>query len=260
MSDCKPSITPIETGIKLEAHPREKFDSTLYRQLIGSLIYLTISRPDISYAVGVASRFMEEPYVQHWKMEKRILRYIKGTINFGLYYSHTKNAHIYGYCDSDFARDSIDRKSTSGYVFKLGIGAITWNSKKKSTIALSSTEAKYRSASEAAKEAIWLNQLLREIKMESSHSTTLLCDNKSCIALAKNPVYHQRSKHIEIQAHFIHEKVLNGDISLQYCQTKDQVADIFTKPLCSAKFSKFRSMLGLKKLPLRGSVHGNVTS
>jgi hypothetical protein len=161
MSDCKPTTTPFLSGIKLEdGKDTPLVDCTLYRQLVGSLLYLTHSHPDLSYAVGAVSRYMQEPHELHWKAAKRILRYVQGTITYGIHYAANCSLDLIGFTDSDWAGDSIDRKSTSGYVLSLGSDPICWSSKKQSAIALSSAEAEYRGAVNATIQAIWLQHFL----------------------------------------------------------------------------------------------------
>eukprot|EP00253_Pinus_taeda_P029013 PITA_29013 len=198
------------------------------------------TRPDLSFAVGLVARFMQNPRESHWKAAKRILRYVRGKVQFGIHYSAKAAPLLVGFTDSDWAGDPDDRKSTAGYVFTLGSGPITWACKKQAAISFSSAEAEYRGAVEASKEALWLRQILSELGFEQQHPTTLWCDNQSAIQLCKDPVQHQRSKHIELQMHFIRKLIHDHVLEVQYCSTDDQVADIFTKALTEAKFTKLR--------------------
>ncbi|MCO5598252.1 hypothetical protein L7F22_052344 [Adiantum nelumboides] len=214
MIGCKPIATPIEQNAKLRADAGEPLENpTLYRQIVGSLIYATLTRPDMSHDVGVLN--------------------------------------------ADWAGSSYDRRSTSGYVFSLGSATVSWSSKKQTTVALSSTEAEYRGAAMAAQcEVAWLCKLLHSFDYDVLHPITLFCDNMSSIQLANNPVFHARTKHIEVHYHYIKEKVLVQEIDLVYVDTHEQVADIFTKSLGAEKLNKFRDMLGVQDfgLSLRGSV------
>jgi hypothetical protein len=204
MSDCKPATTPFLSGVKLEDEKDSPLaDCTLYRQLVGSLLYLTHSRPDLSYVVGIVSRYMQEPHEIHWKAAKRILRYVQGTINYGIHYSTACTLDLIGYTDSDWAGDSIDRKSTSGYVLNLGSGPICWSSKKQSSIALSSTEAEYRGVVNATIHTIWLQNFLTELGISFHQPTIIWCDNQSTLKVCRDPIQRQRTKHIEIHMHFI---------------------------------------------------------
>ncbi|KAJ3705098.1 hypothetical protein LUZ61_008803 [Rhynchospora tenuis] len=247
MSDCKPVSTPMECGVKLSRHDEGKvIDATLYKSLVGSLRYLTCTRPDIMYAVGLVSRYMEEPKTMHWKAIKRILRYIRGTTSLGLFYSSTNEFGIYGYSDSDWSGDVDDRKSTSGFVFYIGDTAFTWLSKKQPIVTLSTCEAEYVAAATCVTHAIWLRRLLEEINFRQEGVTQIYVDNKSAIELAKNPVHHERSKHIDVRFHFIREQVKKRNVELSFIKSEDQVADIFTKPLPRRLFEKFKFLLGMK--------------
>eukprot|EP00253_Pinus_taeda_P006023 PITA_06023 len=169
----------------------------------GKLLYLTHTRLDLSFVVGVVAQFIQNPRESHWKAAKRILPYVQGTVQFGIYYTAEASPLLVGFTDSDWAGDPDDRKSTAGYVFTLGSRPITWDCKKQGAISLSSAKSEYRGAVEASKEALWLRQILSEFGFQQQHSTTLWCDNQSAIQLCKYPVQHQRSKHIELHMHFI---------------------------------------------------------
>eukprot|EP00253_Pinus_taeda_P023634 PITA_23634 len=253
MEDCKPAPSPFQSGVKLSVScTSPEVDATLYRQLVGKLLYLTHTRPDLSFAVGLVARFMQNPRESHWKAAKRILRYVRGTVQFGIHYSAKAAPLLVGFTDSDWAGDPDDRKSTAGYVFTLGSGPITWACKKQAAISLSSAEAEYRGAVEASREALWLRQILSELGFEQQHPTTLWCDNQSAIQLCKDPVQHQRSKHIELHMHFIRKLIHDHVLEVPYCSTDDQVADIFTKALTEAKFTKLRYMLGVQEVVTKG--------
>eukprot|EP00253_Pinus_taeda_P010442 PITA_10442 len=253
LTDCKPAPSPFQSGVKLSVScTSPEVDATLYRQLVGKLLYLTHTRPDLSFAVGLVARFMQNPRESHWKAAKRILRYVRGTVQFGIHYSAKATPLLVGFTDSDWAGDPDDRKSTAVYVFTLGSGPITWACKKQDAISLSSAEAEYRGAVEASKEALWLRQILSEFGFEQQHPTTLWCDNQSAIQLCKDPVQHQRSKHIELHMHFIRKLIHDHVLEVQYCSTDDQVAGIFTKALTEAKFTKLRYMLGVQEVVTKG--------
>jgi hypothetical protein len=222
---------------------------------------LTHTRPDLSFVVGLVARYMQTPHEIHWKEAKMILRYVRGTIQFGIHYSSGGTPLLVGFTDSDWAGDPDDRKYTAGYVFSLGSGPVTWAYKKQQAIALSSAEAEYRAAVNASQEALWLRQILSEFgfqhqnithTQQSFHLTRLWCDNQSAIKLAKDPVQHQRRKHIELHMHFIRKLIHDQVIEVLFCPTEDQVADIFTKSLTEAKFSKLRSMLGVQEVVIKG--------
>ncbi|XP_059070501.1 secreted RxLR effector protein 161-like [Cryptomeria japonica] len=178
MADYKPAPTPFLSGVKLEASCSSPLaDATLYHQLVGSLIYLTHMRPDISYCMGLVSRFIQEPHEMHWKEAKQILHYVQGTHSYGIYYTACVCIGLVGYIDLDWAGDSKDCKSTLGYYFSLGFGPVSWSSKKQSTIAFSSNKAEYRGAVNVATEAIWLQNILTKFGISFRNPTIIFCDN-----------------------------------------------------------------------------------
>ncbi|KAM1182925.1 hypothetical protein ACFX19_001361 [Malus domestica] len=190
---------------------------------------------------------MENPTTTHLKTAKRILRYLKGTVNFGLFYSSSSNYKLVGYSDSDWAGDSDDRKSTTGFVFFMGDTAFTWMSKKQPIVTLSTCEAEYVVATSCVCHAIWLRNLLKELSIPQEELTEIYVDNKSAIALAKNPVFHDRSKHIDTRYHYIRECITRNDVQVEYVKSQDQVADIFTKPLKQEDFVRLRNSIGVTR-------------
>jgi hypothetical protein len=246
MEDCNPAETPIPLGTKLSKKDEgPTVDPTLYKILVGSLLYLTTTRPDIMYASSLVSRFMESPKDSHWKMVKRILRYVAGTLNFGLWYTQSDDNHLSGYTDSDFAGSLDDRKSTSGHAFHLGTNLISWASKKQPIVSISSAEAEYVTATSASCQVVWLRIILNDMSHTEKEPTPIFCDNTSTISLSKNHVFHKKRKHIDTRFHFIRELVNNGDITLQLCGSRDQLTDIFTKPLGKSVFDFQRQHLGI---------------
>ncbi|XP_074351935.1 secreted RxLR effector protein 161-like [Apium graveolens] len=223
-------------------------DSTDFKSIIGGLRYLIHTRPDLAYSVGVIRRFMEKPTVMHLNAAKRVLRYVKGTLEFGLIYTNDEeNDVIIGYSDSDLAGNLEDRKSTDGMVFYLNKSLITWNSQKQRCVALSSCEAEFMAATAASYQAIWLRKLLAQVTGQYIPPVMLFIDNKSAINLAKNPVFHGRSKHIDVKFHFIRECIENGDIIVKHVCSEEQRADSLTKALSVVNFEKMRSILGVKR-------------
>ncbi|GMI64368.1 cysteine-rich RLK (RECEPTOR-like protein kinase) 8 [Hibiscus trionum] len=241
IKDCKPVATPAETSMKLSIDStREPVNPTLFKSVVGSLRHLAITRPYITYDVWLVSRFMENPKQDHWIAAKRILRYVKGTLDHGLFYKHSQNSKLVGYSDSDYGGDINDRKSTSGYLFHIGSATFSWSSKKQQTIALSTCEAEYITAAVCTCQAfflsntcqaIWLKNILDGLNFAQEGPTTVYVDNKSTISLARNNVSHGRSNHIDTKYHFIREQVKNKNVELVYCRKEDQLADSFTKPL-----------------------------
>jgi len=224
-------------------------DSTHYRRLVGSLRYLVHTRPDLAFAVGYVSRFMERPTVEHLQAVKRILRYVAGTLEYGLHYKRAPGtARFIGYCDSDLAGDIDTSKSTSGTMFFLGDCLVSWQSIKQRVVALSSCEAEYIATASAATQALWLSRLLGELLGKEVDVVELKVDSKSALALAKNPVFHDRSKHIRIKYHFIRDCLEDGSIKASHIPTTDQLADILTKSLGKAKFQEMRRRIGLEQI------------
>ena len=261
MEDCNSVRTPADVGMKLDKDPQgRKVDSTLFKQIVGSLMYLTATRPDIMHAVCLISRYMENPTELHLNAAKRILRYLQSTADLGIFYASGTESVLIGFTDSDYGGDPDDRKSTSGYAFMLGSGVISWSSKKQSVVSLSTTEAEYIVVASCACQAVWLRRLLTEVHFHQDGSTPIYCDNSSAIKLSKNPVYHGRSKHIDVRYHFLRDLVKDGTIDLLHCRSEDQLADIFTKPLKFVTFEKLRKLLGIcsmKDLKLRGKLSFN---
>jgi hypothetical protein len=251
MQDCKPIPTPLPINFKLSSSmspsneaERMEMSRVPYASAVGSLMFAMVcTRPDIAQAVGVVSRYMANPGKEHWNAVKRILRYVKGTSNVALCYGGS-DFTVRGYVDSDYAGDLDKSKSTSGYVFTLAGGAVSWVSKLQSIVATSTTEAEYVAATQASKEAIWLQMLLEELG-HKQEKIALFCDSQSALHLAKNPAFHSKTKHIRVQYHFVREKVEEGSVDIQKIHTKDNLADMLTKPINNDKFIWCRSSLGL---------------
>lgn len=242
MEDAKVVATPEVTGQRLEKPPSEhkSRDDLPYRALIGSLMYLAVcTRPDIAHSVNSLSQFNSSFDESHWIAAKRVLRYLKGTKNHGLKYIKGHNKPVEGYADADHAGE-FDRRSYSGLVFIIQGGAISWESKKQRTIALSTAEAEYVSLSEAAREAIFLRRFIAEVTdgqcFKLDEPMTIYSDSQSAIAIAKNPVHHQRTKHVDVRYHFVREAIVNNEVILKYKETACMVADGLTKPLPRVKF------------------------
>ncbi|KAJ0949393.1 putative RNA-directed DNA polymerase [Helianthus annuus] len=250
MSICNPVSTPVEVGSKLSAtHGTPFSDGPLYRSLAGALQYLTITRPDISYAVQQVCLFMHAPREPHFQLLKRILRYIKGTLSQGLHITPSPNTKLTAYSDADWGGCPDSRRSTSGYCVYLGDNLISWSAKRQATISRSSTEAEYRGVANTVAETCWIRNLLLELHVPIRQATIIYCDNISAVYLAENPVHHQRTKHVELDIHFVREKVRLGDIKVLHIPADYQYADIFTKGLPKHLFQRFRSSLCLRPSP-----------
>ena len=249
MSDCNASKMPMECRLKLNRDGEGlEVESTLFRRIIGCLRYLTLTQPDLIYSVSYLSRFMSKPYSNHMTAAKRILRYLKGTIDYGLIYKIDKECELMGYCDSDYASDVDDRKSTSGLIFFYRSKPIAWNSSKQKVISLSSCEAEYISSTMAVCQGIWINRFMCELSGCVEKRFDLCIDNKSAIEISRNHVHHGRTKHIEVRFPFIRKCVEDGKVNLRYVQTEDQVADLFTKSLGISKFCEFRKEIGIARV------------
>nr|XP_016479378.1 PREDICTED: uncharacterized mitochondrial protein AtMg00810-like [Nicotiana tabacum] len=249
LQSCNSVTTPEELGLKLEKNSAGKqIDNTLYKQIVGCLMYATVTRPEIMYSVSLVSRYMEHPKETHLLAAKRIFRYLQGTIDYGILYKKEGKSELIGFTDSDFAGDKEDRKSTPGYVFMLGSGAVSWCSKKQPIVTSSTTEAEFVAATVCATQAIWLKKVLTELHFPQQEPIPIYCDNGSAIKLSKNPVLHGRSKHIDVKFHFLRDLTKDKVIDVVYCRSEDQAADIFTKSLKLATFRKLRKLLGVCKL------------
>ena len=248
-AEAKSVSTPADCNVKLQKEDSvsRPVDTISYQSIVGSLLYAAITtRPDIAQAVGVVSKFCANPTQSHLTAAKRILRYLKGTVNLGLSYKRCADGNLIGYSDADWAGDVDDRHSTSGNVFLLAKGAVSWLSKKQATVALSTAEAEYVALSAATQEAIWLRRLLADVGEPLEDPIVINEDNQGAIAMAKNPVGHARTKHIDMRYHFVREGVQNGAIILKYVASGDMIADILTKPLPKHPFEKFVIELGMK--------------
>ncbi|KAL6974688.1 Beta-galactosidase 8 [Sarracenia purpurea var. burkii] len=244
MLGCKPVDTPIEVNHHLGSEG-EHTDKERYQRLVGRLIYLSHTRPDISYAVGVVSQFMHDPRVPHLDVVYRILRYLKSAPGKGILFSNHGHLRLESFTDADWAGSIDDRRSTSGYCSFLGGNLITWRSKKQTVVARSSAEAEYRAMAHGVCELLWLQTFLLDLGLLDSGPMRLYCDNKAAINIAHNPVQHDRTKHIEVDRHFIKEKLNNGSICMPYVKSEDQLADVFTKGLSSRVFHPILFKLGM---------------
>jgi hypothetical protein len=227
----------------------KKVDATQYRRLVESLRYLVHTRPDLAYSANYVSRFLQRPTTEHEQVVKRIVRYVAGTLDHGLYYPRCpEEAHLVGYSDSDHAGDINTSKSTSRILFFLGKCPTSWQSVKQQVVAMSSCETEYIVASTASTQALWLARLLGDLLERDVGAVKLRVDSQSALALAKNPVFHELSKHIRVRYHFIRDCLAEGNIKARYINTKDQLADLLTKPLRRIKFLELCSRAGMVKL------------
>ena len=234
MENSKPVQTPLATTSSLRLHDGSPpADATTYRQTVGSLQYLLLSRPDIAFAVNKLSQFMYAPTTQHWGVVKRLFRYLNGTQTYGIRMQRHSSLSLHASCDADWAGDPDDRTSTVAYVVFLGPNPVSWSSKKQRSIAHSSTEAEYRAIASAAAEIQWVRSLLEELGVSISSPPTLYSDNIGATYLCANLVFHSRMKHIALDYHFGRELVQSGSLRVSHVSSADQLADALTKPLSS---------------------------
>ena len=255
MENSNPVATSLEVGrnFRRTTEDEEKADISLYQQAIGCVTYASIiSRPDIAVATRTLAQYMSNPSKCHWSGVKRIFRYIRGTMDYGLVFSSTDNSSsdnvLVGFSDADWAGDLDTRRSTSGYTFFIGNALVSWSSRKQATVAKSSTEAEYVALSMATQKAIWLRRLISDVPSQILSATIINEDNQGAIDLSKNAKHHERTKHIDIAHHFIRERVATNEVIVNYCNTNDMIADVMTKALPRVKFEKFRSLLGVFKI------------
>jgi hypothetical protein len=245
MKNAKPITTPMGTNGHLDLNTGGKYiDQKVYRSMIGSLLYLCASRPDIMLSVCMCARFHANPKEVHLRAVKRIMRYLVYTPKFGLWYPKGSTFDLFGYSDADYAGYKIDRKSTLGTCQFLGRSLVSWASKKQNLVALSTAEAEYIAAGHCCAQLLWMRQTLKDYGHKLS-KVPLLCDNESAIRMADNLVEHSRTKHIDIRYHFLRDHQQKGDIEISYVNTHNQLADIFTKPLDEKTFSKLRNELNI---------------
>ncbi|CAL2248740.1 unnamed protein product [Prunus armeniaca] len=244
MINSKHACTPLDSKLKINMEGEPLNNISHYQRLVGKLIYLNITRPDITYAVSLVSQFMHSPTMAHLNVVKRILRYLKGSVGRGILMKKNDTTQIMGYIDADWAGNAIDRKSTTSYCTFVRGNLVSWKSKKQNVIARSSADAEYRAMASTVCELIWLKGFLSDLGFHSSQSMSLFCDNQAAMHIASNPVFHERTKHIEVDCHYIRAQVQSKVIETVYTRSHDQLADIFTKPLSSSQFQRLLVKLG----------------
>lgn len=258
MSESHGVDTPLSTSTELlksdcpvDRESVEDMKNIPYSQAVGAVMYNMLgTRPDLAFSITALSQFMQNPGQPHWIAMKRLFRYLNRTQQYQLTYqpqagSETQSLTVHGFTDSDWGNDKNDRRSITGWVFMLYGGAVSWQSRKQRTVTLSSVEAEYMAATQATKEAIWWRSFLTELGLPPLGPTIIYADNQGSIALAKNPEHHERTKHIDIQYHFIREQLATRAITVQYMPTEDMVADVLTKALASNRHNQLISRMGV---------------
>jgi histone deacetylase 1/2 len=234
MHNCKDIATLMSSSGKLSISAGVLLTDNMafsYRSTVGALQYLCLTRPDIAFSVNRVCQFLATPTDVHWSAVKRILRYVKGTINLGLQIQRSSSTELSVYTDADWAGCPDDRRSTGGYAVFYGPNLVSWSSRKQPTVSRSSTKAEYKAIANGTAEVTWLQSILRELGVFQSRAPTLWCDNLGATFLTANPMFHVRTKHIEIDFHFEREKVSAGALKVHFISSQDQLADIFTKAL-----------------------------
>jgi histone deacetylase 1/2 len=247
---CGPSPTPMISSEKLSAMdgtPLSADESTRYRSIVGGLQYLTMTRPDLSFSVNKVCQYLHAPRSSHWSAVKRILRYVQSTLSDGLLLRRPTRSPdlLSAFSDADWAGDADDRRSTGGHAVFYGGNLIAWSARKQATVSRSSTESEYKAVANATAEIIWIQALLGELGISQSRPPILWCDNIGATYLSSNPVFHARTKHIEVDFHFVRERVAHKLLQIRFISSKDQLADIFTKPLLLPLFQFCRRNLNI---------------
>lgn len=251
LQNCKPVSTPISTSEKLTIESGEALgpeDATNYRSVVGALQYLTLTRPDISYSVNKVCQYLHAPRTTHWTAVKRILRYLKCSEGLGLQITKSPSLLVTAYSDADWAGCADDRRSRGGFAVFLGTNLISWSARKQATVSRSSTKAEYKALANATAEVMWIQTLLYELGIKAPQAARLWCDNIGATYLSANPVFHARTKHIEVDFHFVRERVARKLLDIRFIPTGDQLADGFTKPLTMRRLNEFKYNLNLTKV------------
>ncbi|PHT80795.1 hypothetical protein T459_13810 [Capsicum annuum] len=235
MDTCSSVATPASSSCRLSSSDGQPFhDQTMFRSIVGALQYLTFTSLDIAYSVNKVSQFMHSPLDSHWMAVKRILRYIKSTPSYGFFFTQQSSPILHGYSDADWGGSLDDRKSTTGFAIYLRFHLIFWASRKQKVVSRLSTRSEYRALACSTSELTWLKMVLKDIGFLASPAPILWCDNLSATYLTANPIFHSRTKHMEIDFHFVSEKVRDKSFIVKYLSSHDQIADALTTALPKA--------------------------
>ncbi|XP_019054560.1 PREDICTED: uncharacterized protein LOC109115227 [Nelumbo nucifera] len=247
LQDCKPCLTPKEQQNHLiDATSPPYSDPVQYRRLVGKLVYLTVTRPELSFAINRLSQFMHQPHQEHFDVALRVVRYIKGTLFAGLFFSTSSFLHLQGFCNSDWVSCPLTHRSTTGYLTLLGDSPLSWKTKKQHTVSRSSAEAKYRAMVATSSEIIWLRWVLAKLAVLIFDPPILYCDSKTTLHIAANPVFHEHPKHIEIDYHFVRDLIQCGKLFTAHVSRTSQPDDLFSKATPANHFRDHLSKLGIK--------------
>ena len=253
MSDCNPARTPLPTNFRPIPATDTEFEEAKhypFAQAVGGILYAsTITRPDLAFPASLLSRYMSKYNTEHWKAAKHLLRYIRGTTDLCLTFNKENSNRIArGYADADWGGDLDTRRLTTGYIFKVYGGVVAWKRCRQNTVALSTTEAEIMASSEATRQAIWLRQLLSDLQLPLEQPLPILNDNNGAIALSKNPVNHDKSKHIDMRHKFVREKVEEDNtVTLSHVPSAENMGDLLTKSLPAEVFNRLRELLGVQQ-------------
>lgn len=246
MLGSKPVSTPLEQQHKLSYSKEPLMDNPeRFRRLVGRLIYLLATRPDLAYAVNTLSQFMKAPRTDHWDSALRVVRYLKGTLGQGILLKSDSNLKLAGWCDADWAGCAVSRRSVGGWFITLGDSPVLWKAKKQDVVSRSSAESEYRSMALTVCELKWLKALLKDLGVNQTKPIDSHCDNQAALYIAANPVFHERTKHVEIDCPGVRDEIMNGTIRTRKVHTTDQLADVFTKALGRREFESIVVKLGI---------------
>ncbi|KAL2235782.1 UNVERIFIED_CONTAM: Retrovirus-related Pol polyprotein from transposon RE2 [Sesamum indicum] len=242
--------TPLLVGVKLSSQDSDPLpDPSRYRRLVGRLLYLNLTRPDLSYSVQQLSQYLQTPCQIHWEAAVHLVKYLRGCADTGLFFPLQNKLNLIAFSDADWGGCLQTRKSLTGFCVFLGETPISWKTKKQVTVSRSTAEAEYRSLASTVCELVWINYMLQEFEIEAGLPIPLFCDNKGAIHITANPVFHKRTKHLDIDCHIVREKFKQGLVLPTHVKATDQVADIFTKSLPAPAFQVMKSKLKLMSLP-----------
>ena len=261
MLQAKGLPTPMTSGLKISSQDGVPIENAqLYKSTIGTLQYVTVTRPELAYSVNKVCQFMQRPTDEQWKTVKRILRYLRATMDYGIHLNKVVELSLIGFSNADLGSNPDDRRSVLGHCVLFGNNIVSWHSRKQQTIFRSSIEVEYRSLVELVAEVTWIQSLLFELQCKTPRIPVLWCDNLSTVLLSTNPILHARTKHIELDIYFVREKVLKKDMDIRHVPVNEQVVDVLTKAISSGQFNQMRNKLkveGLTTLSLKGDVRNS---